>query len=147
MEMAEHRRSVLKILEEALKKDRAKTSFLNLSQLGLVEMTRQRMRKSLESAASTQCPYCKGKGIVKSKETVASEALQKLSAFLKPLKKEHVELTASPDVIEALSRENLRLIHNLENQSHNRISLVGDAHVHMEEIRIKRILDRRKRLW
>ena len=147
MELAEHRRSVLKILEEALKRDRAKTSFLNLSQLGLVEMTRQRMRKSLESAASTQCPYCKGKGIVKSKETVASEALQKLSQFLKPIKKEHVELTASPDVVEVLSREEMRLIRNLENQSHNRISLVGDAHVHVEEIRIKRILDRRKRLW
>ena len=147
MEMSEHRRSVLKILEEALKRDRAKTSFLNLSQLGLVEMTRQRMRKSLESAASMQCPYCKGKGIVKSKETVASEALQKLSLFLKSVKKEHVELTATPDVIEVLSREEGRLIKNLENQSHNRISLVGDAHVHAEDIRIKRILDRRKRLW
>jgi ribonuclease G len=147
MEMSEHRRSVLKILEDALRRDRAKTSFLNLSQLGLVEMTRQRMRKSLESASSTQCPYCKGKGIVKSKETIASEALQKLSQFLKSVRKEHVELTATPDVVEVLSREDCRLIRNLENQSHNRISLVGDAHVHVEEVRIKRILDRRKRLW
>ncbi len=147
MEMSEHRRNVLKILEDALRRDRAKTSFLNLSQLGLVEMTRQRMRKSLESASSTQCPYCKGKGIVRSKETMASEALQKLSQFLKSIKKEHVELTASPDVIEVLSREDGRLIKQLENQSHNRISLVGDTHVHVEEIRIKRILDRRKRLW
>ena len=147
MEMAEHRRSVLKILEDALRRDRAKTSFLNLSQLGLVEMTRQRMRKSLESASSTQCPYCKGKGIVRSKETVASEALQKLQQFLKSIKKEHVELTATPEVIEVLSRDDLKLIRHLENQSHNRISLVGDSHVHVEEVRIKRILDRRKRLW
>jgi ribonuclease G len=147
METAEHRRNVLKILEDALRKDRAKTSFLNLSQLGLVEMTRQRMRKSLESASSTQCPYCKGKGIVKSKETIASEALQKLSAFLKSVKKEHVELTTCPDVVEVLSREDCKLIRQLESSSGNRISLVGDAHVHVEEIRIKRILDRRKRLW
>ncbi len=147
METAEHRRSVLKILEDALRKDRAKTSFLNLSQLGLVEMTRQRMRKSLESASTTQCTYCKGKGIVKSKETVAADAVQKLAQYLKSIRKEHVELTATPDVIEILSREDTKLIRHLESQSGNRISLVGDPQVHMEEVRIKRILDKRKRLW
>ncbi len=147
MESHEHRRSVLRILEESLRRDRAKTSFLNLSQLGLVEMTRQRMRKSLESASTTQCPYCHGKGIVKSKETVASEALQKLNQFLKPLKREHVELVAPPEVIEVLGRDNGRVVRTLEQQSHNRVSLVGDPHLHAEEVRIKRILDRRKRLW
>lgn len=147
METADHRRTVLKILEEALRRDRAKTSFLNLSQLGLVEMTRQRMRKSLESASTTQCPYCQGKGIVKSKETMASEALQKVSQFLRTLKKEHVEMTACPDVIEVLSRENCRVIRALESQTQNRISLVGDPHVHVEEVKIKRVLDRRKKLW
>jgi ribonuclease G len=147
MEQAEHRRSVLKILEEALRKDRAKTSFLNLSQLGLVEMTRQRMRKSLESASTVSCPYCHGKGIVKSKETVAADALQKLSQYLKSIRREQVEVTASPDVIDVLGREDSRLIRQLESQSSNRISLVGDPHLHVEEVRIKRILDKRKRLW
>jgi len=147
MDQAEHRRSVLKILEDSLRKDRAKTSFLNLSQLGLVEMTRQRMRKSLEGASTTACPYCKGKGIVKSKETVAADALQKLSQYLKSIRKEQVELTASPDVIELLSRDNEKLIRTLEGQSTNRISLASDPHLHVEEIRIKRILDKRKRLW
>jgi Ribonuclease G/E len=86
-------------------------------------------------------------GIIKSKETVASESLQKLSQFLKSVRKEHVELTGSPEVIEVLSRDNCRHIRQLEEQSNNRISLVGDAHVHAEDVRIKRILDRRKRLW
>ena len=147
MEIGEHRRSVLKILEDSLRRDRAKTSVLNLSQLGLVEMTRQRMRKSLESASTQQCPYCQGKGIVRSKETVALEALQKLTQYLKPLKREHVELNASPDVIEVLNRDGARAIRSIENQTHNRISLLGDPHAHVEEIRIKRILDKRKRLW
>ncbi len=147
MDSHEHRKSVLRILEDSLKRDRAKTSVLNLSQLGLVEMTRQRMRKSLESASTQQCPYCQGKGIVKSKETVAAEAFQKLSAFLKPLQHEHVEITASPDVIEALSRDNCRMIRTMEQHMQNKVSLVGDSHLHVEEIRIKRILDRRKKLW
>lgn len=147
METHDHRRTVLRILEESLRRDRAKTSVLNLSQLGLVEMTRQRMRKSLEGASTQICPYCQGKGIVKSKETITAEALQKLTLFLKPLKKEQVELTATPDVIEILSRDNGRLIRVIENQTQNRVSLVGDEHIHVEEVRIKRLLDKRKKLW
>lgn len=147
MELTDHRRSVLRILEDSLKRDRAKTSVLNLSQLGLVEMTRQRMRKSLESASTQHCPYCQGKGIVRSKETVSAEALQKLMQFLKPLKREHVELTACPDVIEVLSRDNSRIVRGIEAQTGNRVSLVGDSQLHVEEIRLKRILDKRKRLW
>ncbi len=147
MEMSEHRRQVLRILEEALRRDRAKTSFLNLSQLGLVEMTRQRMRKSLESASTQECPYCKGKGIVKSKETIAGEALQKLSQFVMNIRKESVELTACPDVIEVLSRDNCKMIHTIETNTQNRISLVGDPLAHVEEVKFKRILDKRKKLW
>jgi ribonuclease G len=147
METVEHRRAVLKILEEALRKDRAKTSFLNLSQLGLVEMTRQRMRKSLESASTQLCPYCQGKGVVKSAETVAAEGLQKLLLFLKGSKNEHIELVAAPEVVEMLNRENGRAIRSLETGGHNHVSLVSDTHFHVEEIRLKRILDRRKKLW
>jgi len=147
MEMADHRRSVLRILEESLRRDRAKTSFLNLSQLGLVEMTRQRMRKSLESASTQQCPYCQGKGIVKSKDTVAIEALQKVSQFLKNLKREHVEVTAAPEVVDVLNRDHQRLVRALEAQSHNRVTVCSDPHIHIEEVRIKRVLDRRKKLW
>lgn len=147
MESADHRRQVLRALEESLKRDRAKTSFLNLSQLGLVEMTRQRMRKSLESASTQLCPYCQGKGIVKSKETVAGDALQKLTHFLKPLKGEHVELTAVPGVIEVLSREDSKAVKQVEQKSGSRVSLAGDPHLHAEEVRIKRILDKRRKLW
>ncbi len=147
MDLSEHRRSVLRILEDSLRKDRAKTSVLNLSQLGLVEMTRQRMRKSLEGASTQNCPYCQGKGVVKSKETVASEALHKVTAFLKNMKKEHVEVTVTPEVIEVLTRENSKMIRGIETQSQNRISLVADPHLHVEEVRIKRLLDKRKKLW
>ncbi len=147
MEMAEHRRSVLKVLEDSLRRDRAKTSVLNLSQLGLVEMTRQRMRKSLESASTQVCPYCAGRGMVKSKETVATEALQKLTLYLKAMKNEHVEVTVSPDVMEVLNRDHSKLVKSVEAQTQNRINLVGDAQVHAEEVRIKRIVDKRRKLW
>lgn len=147
MDQADHRRTVLRILEDSLKKDRAKTSVLNLSQLGLVEMTRQRMRKSLEGASTQKCPYCQGKGIVKSKETVAVEALQKLSQFLKNLKSEHVELTASPEVVEVLNKDDRRMVRRVESETQSKVNLVPDSQLHMEEIRFKRVLDKRRKLW
>ncbi len=147
MESHDHQRKVIRILEDALKRDRAKTSVLNLSQLGLVEMTRQRMRKSLESASTQNCPYCNGKGIVKSKDTVAAEALHKVSDFVKNLKDEQIEITAVPDVIEALNRQDARMIHEIEAKNHCRIGLAADPGLHVEEVRIKRILDKRRRLW
>ena len=147
MEGHDHRKTVLRILEDALKRDRAKTSVMNLSQLGLVEMTRQRMRKSLESASTQKCPYCQGRGIVKSKETVASETLQKISQHLKTLKNEHVEVTVSPDVLEVLNRDNRKLIRFIESQTQDRVTLVGDPYLHVEEVRIKRVLDKRRKLW
>ncbi len=147
MDKSDHRRTVLRILEDSLKRDRAKTSVLNLSQLGLVEMTRQRMRKSLEGASTQNCPYCQGKGIVKSKETVAGEALQKLGHYLKTSNGQNIEMEVSPDVAEVLSQDNLRIIKQIERQTHNHVSLVGGSHLHVEEVRIKRVLDKRKKLW
>jgi hypothetical protein len=66
---------------------------------------------------------------------------------MRQLKKEHVEVAASPDVIEVLSRDNCKAIHAIENQTGNRVSLVGDSHLHVEEVRFKRVLDKRKKLW
>ncbi|MFH0763726.1 MAG: Rne/Rng family ribonuclease, partial [Candidatus Omnitrophota bacterium] len=66
MEYPEHRRNVFKTLERNLEDDKAKTKILNISSIGLVEMTRQRVRESIESKSYQKCPYCNGRGIVKS---------------------------------------------------------------------------------
>jgi Rne/Rng family ribonuclease len=60
-----HKRRVLQILEEALTKDRAKTEVLKISPLGLVEMTRERTGKTIESMSFHSCPYCDGRGRIK----------------------------------------------------------------------------------
>ena len=84
---------------------------------------------------------------MKSRETVAGEALQKLSLFIKNIRKEHVELTSCPEVIEVLSRDNCKMIHAIKLQTQNRITLVGDSHLHVEDVKLKRVLDKRKKLW
>jgi ribonuclease G len=60
-----HKRKVLETLEDALTRDRAKTEVNRISQLGLVEMTRERTGKTLESISFTSCPYCDGRGRVR----------------------------------------------------------------------------------
>src|SRR6185503_12352561 len=70
-------------MREGLRRDRAKTHILPISQLGLMEMTRQRHTESVRSAVYDDCPYCKGKGKVKSAETMSVEIQRKLLEILK----------------------------------------------------------------
>jgi ribonuclease G len=76
MEALEHREQVYKALKRALADDKARTNVLEISELGLVEMTRKRVRQDLRALLSTSCPTCKGAGAVKSDETLAAELLR-----------------------------------------------------------------------
>ncbi|HMK60033.1 MAG TPA: Rne/Rng family ribonuclease, partial [Dissulfurispiraceae bacterium] len=78
MEKPENREKVFNALVEAMKKDRAKSTIYNISELGIIQMTRKRVRESLGRVLCEQCPYCEGKGFVKSARTVAYEIFRKL---------------------------------------------------------------------
>jgi len=78
MEDPGNRRTVTQTLETALSKDKARTSILRISELGLVEMTRKRTRENLERLLSSPCPYCDGRGRIKSVATVGQEVLRKV---------------------------------------------------------------------
>lgn len=78
MERESHREQVLNILLEELSKDKARTVVSRMSELGLVEMTRKRIRPSLLSNLCDPCPYCEGKGYIKQRLTVAHEILRSL---------------------------------------------------------------------
>jgi len=65
MKRSEHRRIVLNELKDGVRRDKAKIKILNFSAIGLVEMTRQRMRKGLESSLYKKCPQCKGRGLIR----------------------------------------------------------------------------------
>jgi ribonuclease G len=76
MEKDAHKEKILNTLALELQSDIAKTTITNMSELGLVEMTRKRIRPSLVSTLCEPCPYCDGKGYVKRKATVASEIVR-----------------------------------------------------------------------
>ena len=78
MERASNRRKVSEALQEALKKDKARSHVVRISELGLVQMTRKRTRESLEQLLTTPCPTCHGSGRERSVETLAYEALRRV---------------------------------------------------------------------
>jgi ribonuclease G len=80
MERSEHRDQVFKALKRVLADDKARTNVLEISELGLVEMTRKRVRQSLQSLFCAPCPTCKGSGVVKSDATLAAEIFRKIQA-------------------------------------------------------------------
>jgi ribonuclease G len=80
MERPEHRDQVFKALTRVLADDKARTNVLEISELGLVEMTRKRVRQSLQSLFCAPCPTCKGSGVVKSDATLTAEIFRKIQA-------------------------------------------------------------------
>jgi ribonuclease G len=80
MEVPEHREQVEKALKRALADDKARTNVLQISELGLVEMTRKRVRQDLRALLSVQCPTCRGSGVTKSDETLAAEVFRAIRA-------------------------------------------------------------------
>ena len=78
MQEADHRTQVLKAFEKMLTRDHAKTKITQVSELGLVEMTRKRTRESLEHLLCEVCPICQGRGSVKTAETVCYEVFREI---------------------------------------------------------------------
>ncbi|HEX9288729.1 MAG TPA: Rne/Rng family ribonuclease [Anaeromyxobacteraceae bacterium] len=78
MDKPQNRDKVFKALQDALGRDKAKTNVLKISELGLVEMTRKRVRESVTRMMNEPCSYCDGKGHVKSKVTVAYEIFREI---------------------------------------------------------------------
>ena len=135
MEKEPHRREVLNILKKALSNDRAKYDILGISQFGLVEMTRERIHRTVQTLSYEVCPYCQGRGKVRSPATIAIYALKELKRFLKGKSLKQVNLTLAPAATEELlkDKENLKFI---EHRFRTRINLISSPALHIEDIKI-----------
>ncbi|NTU59860.1 MAG: Rne/Rng family ribonuclease [Deltaproteobacteria bacterium] len=133
MEIIENRAKVFETLEAELKKDRAKTNLLEISSLGLVEMTRKRTRENLGRTLSEPCPYCEGKGYLKAKSTVAYEIFRELRRKRRFMSGDHVVVQANPDVVRYLYEEERASLEDLEKVLGRRIVLKGKEECHQED--------------
>ncbi len=118
MEVLEHREQVYKAVKRALTEDKARTNVLEISELGLVEMTRKRVRQDLRALLTQSCPTCRGGGVVKSNETLATEiyrALQgKAAAEAPPGEGREIVARVHPDVAGYLEGEGRADLQRLE---------------------------------
>jgi ribonuclease G len=138
-----HRRdqqNVYQRVKEGLKRDRAKTHILPISQLGLMEMTRQRHTESIRSTVYQDCPYCKGRAKVKSALTMSVEIQRKLQQILKgrPRSEEDFQLRiiSHPTVLDRLRKEDEKILIEMEKKFFGKLTFRADPAFHAEQFKI-----------
>ncbi|MFH1263385.1 MAG: Rne/Rng family ribonuclease [Pseudomonadota bacterium] len=137
MDRKTNREKVYRALEDALANDKARTNVLQISELGLVEMTRKRTRENLSRQLGEVCSNCEGRGFHRSRRTVAYDILRKLSHEIeKKDSHRNVEIVAHPNVSVILKQEEYDLLLDLENRSGRSIVVREQANFHTEHYQI-----------
>lgn len=137
MEVPEHRQQVLKALEEAVKSDRTKTNVLGLTQLGLVEMTRKKVRQSLDDVLQRACPYCDGRGKVLSEESMSRKVRADVKRILKHTSSEAVLIEVHPSVAALLIGAGGANLRELEKETGKLVYIKGDSDCHLETMNLR----------
>jgi ribonuclease G len=122
MEKEGNRKKVYEALKNALKKDKARTNILKISELGLVEMTRQRTRESLENQLLSPCLHCDGRGRIKSSVTIAYDILRAIKKQQTSLENgKNIVLRLHPTVANFLYDEKANSLEALEREINHKI--------------------------
>ena len=140
MKSRKHQREVYRALKEALRRDRARTNVLEISELGLLEMSRQRQDQSILSQLTSVCPYCQGRGFVKSPMAVSVEIQRHLIALLKKAEAEkspfEPKIVIAPQVMQRLRTEDSQILARLQKDYNTRLTFVSELHRHPEAFSI-----------
>jgi ribonuclease E len=127
MRSPRHRRDVERAFRNSVKGDRARSRILRISRFGVVEMTRQRMRPSLQSTTYLACPHCGGVGFIKSHESLAIEIIRMLNLSASKEAIKRIELFVSPEVGGYLQNEKRVAIAQIEQRSLKRVIIHSEA--------------------
>jgi len=133
MERASDRTKVQNALKEALKSDRARTTISKISELGLVEMTRKRVREDLRSQLTETCPYCEGKGCLKSPATICYEIFREICREAPEIRTKQIIVCCHPSVADVLYDEERAWLEELETQFAKRIQIKSIPDYHVEQ--------------
>ncbi|MGE3261110.1 MAG: ribonuclease E/G [Bacteriovoracia bacterium] len=136
MEKSAHREKVYRSFEDALKKDKAKTNILRISELGLIQMTRKRTRESLNHVLCESCPYCNGKGFTKNLRTVCYDIFRELERAALEGGTVGARVVAHPEVADALFQDERDTLDRLEERFSMKVSIQGDPSLHIEDFKV-----------
>ena len=136
MELESNKKKLIKKCQESLSNDRAKTSLSDIGELGMIEMTRKRVKSNLVLSLSQPCPYCSGSGLVHSVTTVTSDTLRRLQKLFCESREKSVILQVHPDVSRRLRGENKDLLDAVAKQFDRNISVESVSDYHIQEIKV-----------
>jgi len=133
MQSAKHKKQVLAALDAGIARDRVKISVTDISPLGLVEITRKRVRESLEQVMCETCPVCAGRGTIKTAQTVCYEILRDILREDRQYKAQAYTIVAAPSVIDQLLDEEASSLADLQEFIDRPISVQADAHYQQQQ--------------
>jgi ribonuclease G len=133
MEEKKNRQKVFQEVEKELRKDRSPSKALQVSDFGLVIVTRKRVKQSLERQLTEPCPYCSGSGSIKSASTICLEILTEIRKIGSELDGQGVILRVNPDIARALKEEESALLRDLQRALGRPITIKPDTHLHHEQ--------------
>lgn len=137
MDKEQNRDKVYRALDEELKKDRARTNVLKISELGLVEMTRKRVQEDLVRYLSEPCMYCEGRGSLRSRQTVCYEIFREVQReCTRAIGKETVFVNTHPAVADMLYGDEFSTLELLEQRIGKRVVVRALQHLHPERFEV-----------
>jgi ribonuclease G len=139
MEVMPNRAALFETLENEIRKDRSKTKILQISEFGLIEMTRKRVRQSLERSLTQPCPYCAGSGRIKSNITIALEIWRELMKMRDLREGQDVIVRVNPVVCATLQTGNDPIFEDVERNLGIHLVFKPDDSLHHEQFDVMRI--------
>ena len=133
MEERKNRQRVFQTLEQELRKDRAPSKAIQVSEFGLIVVTRKRVKQSLERLLTDPCPYCSGSAVIKSSSTICYEILFEMRKVIGELNGHSVLLRVNPDIARALKEEERGVLRELEQTLGRDVAIKPDAQLHHEQ--------------
>lgn len=141
MKSRKHQNQVYRTMRNALKRDRARTNVLPISELGLLEMTRQRAEASIMSFMYDDCPYCHGRGSIKSALGMSVDIQRQIAAVMrkdaKASKARDLQVVVHPRILQRLRREDEKFLVELGEQFEGKFSFLSDPSKHSEYFEIR----------
>jgi ribonuclease G len=136
MARARNRDAVLKALRQSLDEDRTKTFVVEISPLGLVEMTRQNVTDGVREIMTRPCPTCGGEGVIKSEETLAIEFERRMRDLAKDTKAEALLIQMNPRVSAEFTRDDARALRAIEEETGKLFVFEGSEGLHLDHFAV-----------
>lgn len=144
MDLGKNRQKLLQHFSEKLKDDPAKTTISEINELGMIEMTRKRVKHNLQKALSQTCPYCEGTGLVRSVTTMTFDTLRRLQSLFCATKEHALILQVHPDIARRLRTENKPQLDDLLAKFEREIAIESVSDFHIHDVKILRARTRKE---